>query len=389
MNTLPFSGLRVIDFSWVMAGPMTTKMLGAMGAEIIKIESSTRPEFSQRDGMFSVINNNKLSCTLNFTSPEGQALLRDLVRDSDVVVENFSSRVLKKYNLSYEDLRAIKPDIIFVSASGMGRTGPQRDLLAYGSLLQGYSGRVSMIGTPNPTLEAMGILPAWTDPVTALWETLAILTALHHREATGQGAFVDLSMLEGTVALLPEALLTAGLGRDTTERHSATEPGAAPSGCYRCAGADDWVALSVRTDSEWTGFCRAIADETLAADPRFANQKTRLRNKALLNAQVSDWVRTRAAAEVERAMIREDVPCSRSRHMGEIVQDAHLRERGLFRVIDGAVQMASLPWMTAEGWRGSFKATPAMGGDNDYVFGTLLGLSPERMRELEQAGTIR
>lgn len=389
MDKLPLAGLRVVDFSWVMAGPMTTKMLGAMGAEIIKIESSTRPEFSQRDGMFSVINNNKLSCTLNFTDPEGQALLRRLVRDSDVVVENFSSRVLKRYELSYDHLKVIKPDIVFVSASGMGRTGPQRDLLAYGSLLQGYSGRVSMIGAPNPTLEAMGILPAWTDPITALWETLAILAALRHRDATGLGAFVDLSMLEGTVALLPEALLGAALGRGTTERHSATEPGAAPSGCFRCVGPDDWIALSVRTQAEWEGLCRVIADPALTGDGLFADPQARLRNKAALNERLGAWLATRSAAEVERAMWREGVPCSRSRHMGEIVEDLHLRERDLFQAIDGVLQMASLPWRTPEGWRGSFKATPAMGSDNEYVFGTLLGLSADRMRELEDAGTIR
>lgn len=389
MKKLSLEGIRIVDFSWVMAGPMTTKMLGAMGAEVIKIESSTRPEFSVRDGMFSVINNNKKSCTLNITSPEGQEMIRELVASSHVVVENFSSRVLVKYGLSYDSLREIRPDIIFVSASGMGRTGPEKDLLAYGSLLQGYSGRVGMIGKPNAALEAMGILPAWTDPITALWETTAILAAIRHWRQTGQGAYVDLSMLEATVALLPEALLHAALGRDVVESRSLTEAGAAPSGCFRCAGEDSWLALSVATAEQWAGLCRALPE--LGLDPRgwIADPDARLAAKADINRRVAAFLRSRDAGTVESALLAEGVPASRSRHMEEIVADPHMRERAMFREIDGETQMATLPWLGPDNWRGSFAPTPAIGQDNDYVFGTLLGISAARRAELAEAGTIR
>lgn len=389
MNPLSLDGIRIVDFSWVMAGPMTTKMLGAMGAEVVKIESASRPEFSVRDGMFSVINNNKKSCTLNITTPEGQDLIRELVKSSHVVVENFSSRVLVKYGLSYDVLREIKPDIIFVSASGMGRTGPEKDLLAYGSLLQGYSGRVGMIGEPNPALEAMGILPAWTDPITALWETTAILSAIRHWRQTGQGAYVDLSMLEATVALLPEALLHAALGREVPERRSVTETDAAPSGCFRCAGEDSWLALSVRTEEEWRSLCRVMNDADLTGAPFTADAASRLAAKDELNARVASWLRGQDARAAEAALHANGVPASRSRDMGEIVADPHMRERAMFREIDGEVQMATLPWLAADKWRGAFSATPPIGRDNDYVFGTLLGLSSERRAELAEAGTIR
>ncbi|MFD2031371.1 CaiB/BaiF CoA transferase family protein [Ancylobacter dichloromethanicus] len=323
------------------------------------------------------------------TTPEGQELIRELVRSSHVVVENFSSRVLAKYGLSYDMLREIKPDIIFVSASGMGRTGPEKDLLAYGSLLQGYSGRVGMIGEPNAALEAMGILPAWTDPITALWETTAILAAIRHWRKTGQGAYVDLSMLEATVALLPEALLHAALGRDVPEPRSTTETGAAPSGCFRCAGEDNWLALSVRTDAEWRGLCRAMADADLDGQPFAATAEARLAAKDELNARVAGWLRSRDARSIEAALQAEGVPASRSRHMAEIVADPHMRERVMFRDIGGETQMATLPWLADEGWRGAFAPTPAIGQDNDYVFGTLLGLSAERRAALAEAGTIR
>lgn len=387
MNELSLSGIRIVDFSWVMAGPMTTKMLGAMGAEIIKIESSTRPEFSVRDGMFSVINNNKKSCTLNITTPEGQDLIRELVASSHVVVENFSSRVLVQYGLSYDRLREVKPDIMFVSASGMGRTGPERDLLAYGSLLQGYSGRVGMIGEPNPALEAMGILPAWTDPITALWETMAILTAVRHWRQTGQGAYIDLSMLEATVALLPEALLHAALGEDVKERRSTTEPGASPSGVFRCNGADEWLSLSVHNDEEWRGLCRVVGDADFAAG--VGDHASRLKAKPELNARLGAWLRSQDAGAIEKALHANGVPAARSRNMAEIVADPHMRERALFREIDGTVEMATLPWLASDRWRGEFAPTPTIGRDNDYVFGTLLGLSAERRAELAEAGAIR
>jgi benzylsuccinate CoA-transferase BbsF subunit len=382
------SGIRVVDFSWVMAGPMATKMLGAMGAEVIKIESTGRPEFAQRGGMFSVINNNKRSCTVNLRSAEGQALLRRLIGMSDVVVENFSSGVLRKYGLAYQDLRLLKPDLIFVSASGLGRSGPQRDLLAYGSLLQGYSGRVRMIGKLNPSLEAMGILPAWTDPITALWETLAVLAALHHRDQSGQGCYIDLSMLESTVALLPETLIRAALDLPDGEPASMTEPEAAPSGCFRCAGADDWLAVSVRGDDEWCGLCRCLGWQDLADAPAYADRRLRLEAKDALNAKLAGALRSRSAAETERVLWQQGVPAARSRHMGELVRDGHLRERQVFQDLATAPHLGTLPWMDEESWRGSYAPAPPLGADNDYVFGELLGLSDAVRDELTSAGVI-
>jgi len=389
MQNLPLKGVRIIDFSWVMAGPMATKMLGAMGAEVIKIESSRRPEFSQRDGMFSVINRNKRSCTLNITSAEGQELVRGLVAQSDVIVENFSGGVLRKYGLGYEDLQPIKRDLVFVSASGLGRTGPQRDALAYGSLLQGYSGRVSMIGKLNPALEAMGILPAWTDPITALWEVFAILAALRHRAHTGEGAYVDLSMLESTVALLPRALLRAALEQSGAACAGSVDIDASPSGCFRCTGADEWLALSVRSDAEWSGLCAAMGRSDLGADPAYADACGRTRAKAILDGQVAAWLREQSASIAETVLHENRVPAARSREIGELVHDEHLRQRGAFRPWNGELEMGPLPWLANESWRGDSSPSPLIGADNDYVFGDLLGLSPSCREELVQAGVIR
>jgi benzylsuccinate CoA-transferase BbsF subunit len=387
MRMQPLAGIRIVDFSWVMAGPIATKMLGSMGAEVIKIESSRRPEFSKRDGMFAVINRNKKSCTVDITSAEGQRLIRGLVARSDVLVENFSGGVLRKYGLAYEHLQPVRPDLVFVSASGLGRTGPQRDALAYGSLLQGYSGRVSMIGKLNPALEAMGILPAWTDPITALWEVFAILAALHHRAHTGEGAYVDLSMLESTVALLPRALLQAALEAQGVDGNDPALD-AAPSGCFPCAGDDEWLALAVRSDAEWRALCDVMGRADLAADAAYADAAGRARAKATLDDAVAAWLRHRPAAQAERLLHGVRIPAARSRHIGELVEDEHLRRRGVFRTWNGELEMGPLPWLADRTWRGVSAPSPAMGADNDYVFGDILGLSRDRREELQQAGVI-
>jgi crotonobetainyl-CoA:carnitine CoA-transferase CaiB-like acyl-CoA transferase len=365
---------------------MCTKMLGAMGAEVIKVESSTRPEFSHRGGMFSVVNNNKKSCTVNITTDAGQQILRKLISQSDVVVENFSARVLTKYGLSYKDLRQFTPGLVFISASGVGREGPQKDYLAYGSLLQGYSGRVSLLGKLNPRLEAMGILPAWTDPITALWETLSILAALRHRERTGEGCYIDLSMLEGTVALLPASLLAAALEVVTEPGRPPTIVNPVPSGCFRCAGRDEWLALVVSTERQWLGLCQALDMSDLFE--RYPGAEARHEARALITERVATTLRGRCVHSAEAMLKKNGVPAARARSIADAVKDKHMRERGVFEKEQGGLHMGTLPWREKDGWRGAYSPTPAAGADNDYVFGELLGISKERREELKAQGVL-
>ena len=386
---LPLAGIRVVDFSWVVAGPMCTKMLGALGAEVIKIESTQRAEFSHRSGWFAVVNNNKRSCTVDITTPEGQALIRALVAKSDVVVENFSARVLRGNGLGYDSLSAVKPDIVYVSASGLGREGPERDLLAYGSLLQAYSGRVGLIGRANPRLEAMGIMPAWTDPVTSLWESFAIMAALRHRAATGCGAYLDLSMLESTVALLPDALLHAGLGRAVRRDGSVEDLSAAPSGLFRCAGVDDWLAIAVPDDAVWRRFCTVLGRADWAEAGALTRMEGRIAARDALRDGIATWCRAQDGRAVEATLRAQGVPASRSRGIHELVGDAHLNARALFRAIEGGAWSIALPWTDAEGWRGLLAPLPGLGAHNEYVFGELLGLPAARRAELAEAGATR
>ena len=223
-------------------------------------------------------------------------------------------------------LREIRPDLIYVSASGVGRTGPQKDALAYGTLLQAYSGRAGLIGAPNLKLEAMGILPIWTDPVTAMWEALAILAAVHHRRQTGDGAYLDLSMLEGTVALLPEALLRHSLDIGGNGPGGNDDGESAPGGCFRCDGPDSWLAIAVRTDAEWAGLCAVMKrPDLVAAHPTAAS---RHEARQALDALVADWADTQNAEAAEHWLLEAGVPAARTRSFAGVMEDEQLAARG-------------------------------------------------------------
>lgn len=379
-------GVRVADLSFGMVGPIATRILAAMGAEVIKVESVGRP--AAKTALSRILDGNKLSCTVDMSRPEGQQLVRQLVAESDIVIENFSVRALQKLGLSYEELKAVRPDLIFVSASGFGRTGPERDALAYGSLLQAYSGRVGLMGPVESGLEAMSSGPAWTDTVAALWECLGVLAALFDRRRTGAGAYIDLSMFESTIALLPEGLLRQGLGQSTDEPVGGNrEPGAAPAGCFRCAGDDEWLAVSVGTEEQWIDFCEVIGRDDLSRNSAYSDAVLREAGKPELDDLAASWLRGRDAREAEAELLAAGIPAARSRNFTDLVDDPHLAERKLYPVVGGHRTIA-LPWID-DGWRGAVGPAPSLGADNDYVFGTLLGLDTETRDRLAASGVIQ
>lgn len=371
------TGIRVIDFSWVMAGPMATKTLALMGAEVIKMETATRPEFSRRGGWFDIINNGKRSCTLNIRKPEARDLIRRLVEASDIVVENFSAGVLDKYGIGLNALSALKQDLIFVSASGLGRTGPQRDFLAYGTLLQAYSGHTGLVGPANVQLESMGILPAWTDPVTSVWEVLAILSAIHARRQGKGGAFIDLSMLESTVSLMPDILLRTQLGLPAETPNE--QSGSAWSGCFRCAGDDEWIAVSVSSDEEWLALSRAMGRPDLGSGMH-ANICREHRDK--LTESVRQWARAESAAKLEAKLRKAGIPAARSRSMGDLLADQDRRLQNLFPSLPDGSRTTTLPWTDESGHWVVPAPTPRLGADNAHVFSSLLGLDDAQIEEL-------
>ena len=386
----PLAGVRVTEFTWVIAGPMMTKYLALLGAEVIRVESQKRPEFRGRGGQFAVLNDNKKSCRLDLSQPRAQELARQLVRHSDVVVENFGTGVVDRLGLDYQALRAIKPDLVMLSCSGLGRTGPDRDKLAYGTLLQLMAGWSLIQG--HPGTEDVRVGGAWTDPLTAATGAFAILAALHHRRQSGEGQFIDLSMVEATLCGIPEALMDYSLNQRVPIRMGNRDPIAAPHGCYPCRGDDRWIAISVADDAEWQGLRRALGHPLWTREERFADSIRRKHHEDELDELLARWTSERTPEEAMSALQAAGVPAGPSMNVAELVDDPHLRDRGLFveteAPLGGKHLTIGAPWRIEPGLTPTYTPAPRLGQDDEYVFKTLLGLSDAEIAELVDSGVI-
>lgn len=390
MNNLPLSGIRVAECTWVIAGPLMTKYLAFMGAEVIRIESEKRGEFRERGGGFSLLNNNKKSCHLDLSQPRARELARAIIARSDVVVENFGTGVMDRLGLGYEALREIKSDLVMLSCSGLGRTGPDRDKIAYGTLLQLYSGWSLLQGHPNTD----GILVggAWTDPLTAVTGAFALLAALHHRAQTGEGQHIDLSMVEATLCGIPEALMDYSMNQRLPTRQGNRDTIQAPHGCYPCAGEDQWVAISVQNEAEWTGLRQVLGNPAELGGDAFADAFRRKKNEDALDRSIADQTRSRNRAELVQALQQAGVAAGPSQRAGELLEDAHLAERGAFvpMVSPKGVEHRTLaaPWRITPAGTAECQPAPRLGQDDNYVFKTLLGLSDDEVQELIEAKIV-
>lgn len=388
----PLEGVRVVELTWVIAGPLMTKYLALLGAEVIRIESAKRAEFRDRGGSFALLNDNKRSCRLDLSHPRAREIARQLVARSDVLVENFGAGVVDRLGLGREALRALKPDLIVLSCSGVGRTGPDREKLAYGTLLQLASGWSRLQGHPDTSRIVVG--GAWTDPLAAAMGAFAILAALWHRRATGAGQYIDLSMVEATLCGLPEALMDFAMNRRGPERMGNRDPIAAPHGCYPCRGDDRWVAVSVTSEEEWLGLRRAMGDPAgaLLGEARFADAFRRKRHEEELDGLVAAWTAGRTAEEATEALQAEGVPAGPVLSAADLVDDPHLRARGAFVATEspegGGALTIGAPWRIEPGLVPSYRPAPRLGQDDDYVLRTLLGLSEAEVAELVEAGVV-
>ncbi len=404
MAEYALSGLRILDFSWVWAGPICTMVLADMGAEVIKIESHYRidavrvvPPFPDgerggvnRGGQFNTYNRNKKSCTLNLTRPEAVEIAKQLVSLSDVVVENFSPPVMAKLGLDYEVCRSIKPDIIFLSLSGYGATGPSRNFVSYGMQLQAFSGMASLTGYAGGPPRNLGTAVA--DTVGGLAGTFGILAALHYRRMTGKGQFIDVSQCEALAAFCPEAILDYFMNERIHTRVGNRDDVMAPHNVYPCNGDDNWVAIAVSTDREWQGLCEAIGNPELASDPRFTDSYTRQRHQEELDRIISAWTIQHTDYEVMHRLQMLGVPATAVLDNSQIVRDPHLKERG-FCVEDnhpetGKRTISGPPWRL-DRTPGSVRFhAPLLGEHNQEIFRGLLGMTEDEIHELTEKYVI-
>ena len=406
--------LRILDLTQVAVGPYTTFLLGFMGAEVIKIESISRMDISRgqakptpkgyrvypdddpgerpwnRAGHHVHRNVNKLSLTLDLATERGRELCLNLATVCDAIIENFRASVMDRLGLGYDVLSKVNPQLIYLKVSSQGATGPEKDYGSLGSTLEQTAGLASITGYEdgNPLMTN----ETFPDPVAGIVAVGALMAALRQRRKSGKGSFVDFSQREVTITMLGESIVDYSLSGRVAgpmgNRHATFEP----QNVYPCLGDDKWVAISVRSDEEWIGLCRAIGQPNLAQDARFDSASARRSNRTEVDQIISQWTQGRDHYQAMHIFQAHGVPAGAVAKGGEIIDDPHLEARGFWDVVDhpevGRYKQVTTPWRLSKNPRKAATPAPGLGEHNGYVLGDILGLSNQEIEELEEQGII-
>jgi len=399
----PLAGIRVADFTWVWAGPHCTLQLAHLGAEVIRVETSTRicvtrmlPPFADfemspnRSGYFNQYNQGKRSLALDLKKPEALDVAKRLCAASDVVVENFASGVMDRMGLGYEVLRRLRPDVIMIALSGYGATGPDSDKVSYGPAQVPLSGMSSLTGYRDFPPMHVGI--SYGDPTGGLHGAVAVLAALMHRKRSGEGQFIDLSQWETSIAVLGEGVLAETYGEGAPARNGNRDPHMAPHDVYRADGEDRWIAIAVEDDAAWRRFAAAIGRAELADDPRFATLAARKTHEDALDEIVAAWTATRTPEDATEALQRAGIPAFMTARNKDLAESPHLRERGFFVERDhpevGRRVHAGIPWRMTTNESTVRAAAPCLGADTDRVLRDVCGYDDAGVDALRAAGVL-
>ncbi len=386
--------IRVVDFTRIVAGPYTTRILADFGAEVIKVQSAKTATGAEENtrGYFSAWNRNKKSITLNMTHPEARELALKLIVSSDVVVENFSPRVMQNWRLDYPHLKKEKEDIIMLSLSGMGHTGPWKNYVAYGATVQALGGftHLTAYGDGKP----VGSGYAYGDTISGTYGAIAVLAALEHREQTGRGLHIDLSEYEAVCTLIGPDLIGAGQN-DTLARPRGNAAGrqvAAPHGCYPCRGADRWCVIAVFNDIQWKALCRTLGDPDWTRQERFSTLDHRVAHAEELDALLAQWTANRVAEDLVAGLQQAGIPSGVVHNARDLANDPHLQERKFFAQIDhpilGSLATDTSPVRFQNMGAPPLKPSPLLGQDNRHVFVDLLGLTEDEYAHYIEKGVI-
>lgn len=389
-------GIRILDFTWVVAGPVAVRILADQGAEIIKIERRDTLDLGTRRGGFSGnLHRGKESTVINMADPRGIAIAQQLAAISDVVIDNFSARVMRNWGLDYDSLKKIKPDIIAVSMSGFGHTGPHKDYVSYGPTLQALSGYTLQMRHPGQEPAGWGY--SYADMTGGYSGALAVLMALWHRKQTGQGQFVDLAQFEAISSLVGPGLLDI-LNNQTQSQpvgNRSQEAPAAPHGVYRCKGDDRWCAIAVFTEAEWQSLCRVLGQPAWTHEARFASLADRLQHQDALDEYIESWTQQHTAEKVMARLQEAGIAAGVVANGEDLDRDPQLRARGYWAqlpaqengkteevILDGPpFKLSKTPgYVAAPG--------PLLGEHTDSVLRRLLNYSDQQIAQLKAERVI-
>jgi crotonobetainyl-CoA:carnitine CoA-transferase CaiB-like acyl-CoA transferase len=383
-----------------IAGPEVSGLLAEHGAEVIMVESATHQRRGrdfpdprvvlQQKVTFGGLNRNKKAITINLNTAEGQELFRDLVRVSDVVVENFNPKIMKRWGLDYENLRNVKPDIIVVDMPAFGMTGPRSEYLGAAATTAAFSGLYhiwSYAGADEPAAPN-SVLP---DYVAAIYATLATTAALHYHTLTGKGQNVDLSHADAMASLMGPMYLDYLVNDRIAQPVGNWHPHAAPHGSYQCRGDDDWCVIACFTEEEWQAFRNVMGDPRWCGDPRFASLEQRLENRAELDRHVGEWTREYTPRQVMRTLQKAGIASGVVQSGEDLVYDHHLRARSYLTTMDhpetGPVEYPGVTMGLSE-TPGRIDGWANQGEHNRLVFEDILGLSAEKLDELVRTEVV-
>ena len=402
------SHIRVLDLSRVLAGPWCSQHLADLGAEVIKVErpvsgDETRawgpPYLKDADGIdtseaayYLSCNRGKKSITLDISSPKGQDIVRKLAAKSDVILENFKVGQLKKYGLGYDDLKAINPKIVYCSITGFGQTGPWSHRPGYDFIIQGLGGLMSITGErddlPGGGPQKVGV--AVTDLMTGMYATIAILAALTHRDRTGVGQYIDMALLDVSVAMLANMNMNYLTSGQVPKRWGNAHPNVIPYQVFACS--DGHIIVAVGNDSQFRKFCEVLGQPELGVDPSFATNSNRIRNRSDLIPMLEPLVKMRSRDAWVDALEAAGIPCGPINNIDQVFENPQVKARGVKVEIPhglaGKVPQVASPMRFSETPIEYHAAPPTLGQHNDYVLRELLGMQSDEIERLRQTNVV-
>ncbi len=386
----PLSGITVVDVTHMLAGPYCTWILGALGADVIKVEMPGRGDFTRRIAPFShgeslyflSVNRNKRSIALDLKSPDGKEVFRRLTAKADIIVENNRAGVMTRLGLDYAALSEINSRLIFASLSGFGQTGPYRDRPAFDAVVQAMSGMMSITGEPDRPPLRVGT--SIGDMGASLFGAVGILAALQERSRTGRGSMVDVSMLDSQVALLENAMARYLNTGEVAQRIGSRHPLVTPFQAF--ATADAPLVICCDTEAQWQALCRTISRPDFITDERFADGNARTRNHAVLEPLLLAAFATRIRSEWLKLLEEADVPCGPVNSIADIAADPQIAAREMVVQV-GADRFAAIPIRSATGAAPRETPAPALGQHTDAVLAQL-AYGPEDIARLRAAKIV-
>ena len=399
-RSLPLEGVTVADFTWVWAGPFCTMHLAHLGAEVIKVESRQAPDLGRRLPIFSInheesVDSNgyfnqwgqgKKSITLDLSTPQGQALAKEIAVSCDLVVSNYATGVMEKFGLGYDDLAKERPDVIVGAISGYGNYGPYRHYLGYGPTTAPLSGLSSMTGYEGGQPEEVGV--SLGDPAAGIATAHLLVAALIARRRTGEGQFIDTSLWEATASSAIEGWTQQILTGTQPDLCGNRDPIMAPHNLYRCQGEDEWVAICCSSDKQWEQMATLLGLET----EQFSSQADRKSSEDELDSLIANWTASRDKWQVTELLQEVGVPAMPSLDAQELELDPHLNDRGFIERLEhpliGKMAHTGIPWLLSAGGNGVRTPAPMLGQHTDEILSSLLQLSPPEIQDLRDKGVL-